>query len=278
MGVREIPSWRARLTRTRTTEDRLRALRSRWRTASIAAGWLFPSDWALTEVDAVCEAAITGGDLAKPLARLGRARADSGASLEETLRDLAAFHAVWSNPSFSTGMVSPNIDAMPASLLKVIALGWADAPGTPPAGCTSEDGLTGLVTPCYLRTRLAEVYREAEAAGREPGTDHVLVFVALDLSKAVGWSRLVAMALVADALRAVFAGGETLASVGPSVVAVLGRRDGLAESLANVRWLVKDKLAVDPNVQPTGPARIWLERLPDTHQAACDLLVRVGRS
>ncbi|MCG8920786.1 GGDEF domain-containing protein, partial [Actinokineospora sp. PR83] len=54
------------------------ALRSRWRAASLAAGWRYPSDWATAEVDAVCRAAAAGADLAAPLAALGRARAHGG--------------------------------------------------------------------------------------------------------------------------------------------------------------------------------------------------------
>src|SRR5690606_5572136 len=38
-----------------------RVLRARWRTASLAAGWRFPSDWGLPEVDAVCAAVLTEG-------------------------------------------------------------------------------------------------------------------------------------------------------------------------------------------------------------------------
>ncbi|NBH05920.1 GGDEF domain-containing protein, partial [Amycolatopsis sp. SID8362] len=48
--------------RTQVERDRsLRALRARWRTASLAAGWRFPSDWALPEVDAVCAAVMAKG-------------------------------------------------------------------------------------------------------------------------------------------------------------------------------------------------------------------------
>ena len=256
-----------------------RALRSRWRTTSLAAGWRFPNDWALSEVDAVCEAAVNEADLTGPLSRLGAARAESGAGLEETLQDLAALHAVLSDTSGVTALVAPRIEATPAKLLTVTALGWAAVVGDQAATCEAEDSLTGLTTPAYLRTRLREVYRDAEVTGRRPGDHHVLLFVSLDLSRTSGWSRLVAMALVADALRTVFAGGETLTAVGRSVVAALTpRTPELAAAAANLRWLTAEKLDVDPHLRPTGPARVWLERLPETHQAACDLLASVARS
>jgi len=36
-------------------------------------------------------------------------------------------------------------------------------------------------------------------------------------------------------------------------------------------------LATDPDAACAGPARVWLERLPDDYAAVCDLLARVGR-
>jgi hypothetical protein len=86
------------------------------------------------------------------------------------------------------------------------------------------------------------------------------------------------MTLLSDALRVVFDSGETLATISPSVAAVLTRRDAaLAQRISNLRVLASDRLAVDPHVRPTGPARVWSERLPATHQDACDLVAALGR-
>lgn len=238
----------------------------------MAAGWAFPADWPLAEVDDVCAAVLNAADTTDPgdaLVRLGRARAEAGAGLSETLMDLAALHAVLTE---GTSMVAPNVDALPARMLRMTALGWADVVSKQAGNCRSEDPLTGLATLAYLRTRLGEVYREASVP------DYLLVLLRLDLTQATGWSRVVAMTLLADAMRVVFDGGETLATVGSGVAAVLTRRDDtLARKVSNLRVLAADALAVDPHVRPTGPAKVWMERLPATHAEACTLLTALGR-
>lgn len=241
----------------------------------MAAGWAYPGDWPLAEVDDVCRAVLGPGDPSAELYRLGGARAEAGAGLAETLLDLAALHAVLAEPPGSSGIVSPNVDAVPARMLRATALGWGDVLSRQAASCAADNPLTGLATAAYLRTRLREVYAEARTAGRQ---DHVLVLVALDLRRASGWSRVVAMTLLADALKEVFDEGETLASIGASVACVLLRRGPhLARAVANLRLLTADRLAVDPNVAPTGPAEVWLEELPDTYEDAASLVSRLGR-
>ncbi|WP_367135272.1 GGDEF domain-containing protein [Saccharothrix sp. HUAS TT1] len=268
MGVREAVS-------QRSGPGGSRALRSRWRTAALAAGWAFPADWPLEEVDDVCRAVLGGGDPSPELYRLGGARAEAGAGLAETLLDLAALHAVLAEPAGSTGIVSPDVDAIPARLLRCTALGWGEVMTKQAANCSADNPLTGLATSAYLRTRLREVYAEARAAGRQ---EHVLVLVALDLTRTSGWSRVVAMTLLADALKEVFDAGETVASIGPSVACVLLRRDHrLPRAVANLRVLTADRLAVDPHVAPTGPARVWLEELPPTCEDAAALVAGYGR-
>ncbi len=248
-----------------------RLLKSRWRTASMAAGWAFPADWPLAEVDDVCAAMLDEADPGDALVRLGRARAEAGAGLGETLLDLAALHAVLTDTSH---VVAANVDALPSRMLRMTALGWADVVTTQAGDCTAEDPLTGLATPAYLRTRLGEVYRETPVAP----LDYALVLLRLDVHRASGWSRVVAMTLISDALRTVFDGGETLATLGPCVAAVLVRRDELlARRVSNLRVLAADRLADDPGVRPVGPAKVWIERLPDTHDEARALLTSLGR-
>jgi GGDEF domain-containing protein len=272
-------SWRGDPTRE------LRALRSRWRTASIASGWRFPADWAIAEVDVVCEAALAGGvagPVADPvtgaLVKLGRARALAGSGLGETLQDVAALHAVLTVPDHADGMVAADPDAMPARLLRVTALAWSDVLIRQLAHSEASDGLTGLANAAYLRARLREVYRASSAAGVETRSRYVLVVVSPDLAHASGWSRLAAMVLLADVLRAVFDGGQTLATVGPNTMVVLAERDDeLSERVASARWVASDRLGVDPTLRAIGPPSVWLEQLPDSHPAACRLVATLGR-
>ncbi|SDF91295.1 hypothetical protein SAMN05216553_104143 [Lentzea fradiae] len=248
-----------------------RLLKSRWRTASLAAGWAFPADWPLAEVDDVCAAMLEDADPAEALVRLGRARAEAGAGLAETLMDLAALHAVLADGS---RIVSPCVDALPSWMLRLTSLGWADVVTKQAGDRTAEDPLTGLATAAYLRTRLGEVYRESPVVS----LDYALVLLRLEIHRAKGWSRVVAMTLAADALRTVFDGGETLATLGPCVAAVLVRRDEqLSRRVSNLRVLTADRLADDPNVRPAGPAKVWVEELPDTAVEARALLNSLGR-
>src|SRR5688572_18023346 len=166
-----------------------RLLKSRWRTATMAAGWAFPADWPLAEVDDVCAAMLDDADPGDALVRLGRARAEAGAGLSETLMDLAALHAVLTDASH---IVSPNVDALPSRMLRMTALGWADVVTKQAGECAAEDPLTGLATAAYLRTRLGEIYRETPVAP----LGYALVLLRLDVHRASGWSRVVAMTLV----------------------------------------------------------------------------------
>jgi hypothetical protein len=248
-------------------------LRARWRTASIAAGWRYPSDWALPEVDAVCASALVKADLSDPLAELGRARAVSGAGLDETLMDVAALHAVLSDPR----LLAANPDAVPARLLRMTALAWADVSTLEIARNEVKESLTGLSTSAYLRTRLGEIYRQASRAGEPVG--HVLLTVAIDLAAVIGWSRLMAMVLAADVLRQVFDGGESLALLGPSVAVVLTERDAeLAIRSDQAERMLAQRLSVDPQLHTLGPIDLRLYRLPATYEQACALVESLGRS
>lgn len=275
MGTREVSPRRWHDHRG----EALRALRTRWRTASLAAGWPFPNDWPLAEIDDVCHAVLDGAELAPALRHLGRARAERGAGLGETLCDLAALHAVVNGPGASDGIVSPDPDATPARLIRVTALAWADVVLDQLAHTEVSDGLTGLSSPAYLRARLREVYREAEAQDVPVSDKYVLVLLAPDVSRTSGWSRLAAMVLLADSLRAVYNGGQTLAAIGPATLAVLAERDGrCAARLAELRWSAAARLSVDPTLAEIGPPPVWLEQLPATHEAACRLLVELARN
>ncbi|GHG44568.1 MULTISPECIES: GGDEF domain-containing protein [Amycolatopsis] len=258
----------------------LRALRARWRTASLAAGWRFPSDWALPEVDAVCAAVMAKGRVEAAetaLAGLARARAAAGAGLAETLADLAALHAVLGHGG--DGFVSPDVDATPARLLRTTALAWADVATDQLVHTEVTDPLTGLPTAAYLRTRLAEVYRAAEARERPAAEDHVLLVVSLDLAAVAGFARLTGMILVADALRTVFDSGQSVASLGPSVVAALVPKDErVASHGVALRRALHERLSVDAQLADVGKPRVSAVRLPATHELACDLLAQLARA
>lgn len=258
-------------------------LRENWRRATLTAGWPFPSDWGVPAVDAVCEAAAEGRDPSQALSWLGRARAQSGAGLGETLHDVAALYGVVrsgvGDPAGPTPVVEPpTIDAVPTRLVRAAALGWADVAAGEVASAQVVDELTGLVTVGYLRTRLGEVYRCAKVAGHRATDSHVLVLLAVDLTRTGGWTRLVPMLMVAEAMRTVFDGGQSLALIGPSVAAALCRRDDqLPLRTKRLRRLATELLSVDPDTACACPVRVWLEGLPPGYSGVCDLLAHLGR-
>jgi hypothetical protein len=253
-------------------------LRSRWRTASIAAGWRFPSDWGVPEVDAVCLSAVRRGDLTGALSNLGRARAQAGAGLDETLTDLAALHAVLTT-GVHDGLIAADPDATPTRLVRSAALAWAEASFGDLRSAEATDNLTNMTTLAYLRTRLGEVYRQATRLGIPAAETHALLVVTLDLSAVTGWSRLMAMVLVADALREIFDGGESIALLGPSVAAVLSERDpAFGDRALSAGWLITERLKVDPQLAPSGSPVLRLERLPATNEEARDLLQSISRA
>jgi hypothetical protein len=247
-------------------------LRARWRRASLASGWPFPSDWALPEVDGVCETVVGDGVLLPPLRALAAARARADSGLAETLGDLAALHAVLTCPDAgngTSGLIGVDPDAPPTSLVRPVALAWADVAVGGGAGAPVSDGLTGLATHSYLRMRLDEVYREG-------GGMPVLATFRLDLSLAGGWSRLVSAVLLADALRSIFDTGETLASLGPSVSAVLARNgDALATRAGLAARLTADRLRADPHLRDIRGPEVGLHTLPATYAEACTVLARL---
>jgi hypothetical protein len=248
----------------KTAQGRRRALWARWRTASLAAGWPFPSDWASDAVDAVCAAVVAGEDLADPLAELGASRAEAGVGLAGTLQDLAALHAVATGEH--DGLVSADPDEVPSAMVRSTALGWSDVAARLSVGREVEDPLTGLTTASYLRTRLHEVYRAASAA------EHVLVKFSLGAT-ADGYSPMMAMVLIADVLRMVFDGGETTSLLRSATAVVLAPRDRLLPARClQARWMIQQRLAADPVLDGCGPVHFQEEPLPANHDQACTLL------
>jgi hypothetical protein len=179
----------------------LATLLDTWRLHSLANGWHAADDWHNQAVDAVAEAVLPGAPaahLARACGALGRARARAGAGVTETIADLAALYAVLDRGH------------PPLPLVSSIAEGWAEEGLARHVRGRCEDPLTGLTTMAYLRTRLTEVYREADQLGRSPVRTHRLVVVS-PARRPDRWRRLAADILLGHDLRAVFPGGDTLA-------------------------------------------------------------------
>jgi hypothetical protein len=239
------------------------ALRDAWRTAALRAGWSRPRDWWTPEVNAVAEALARGGDAINPCAELGRARAAAGVGIRESLDDLCALYSELpaGNP--------------PLGMVRALTEAWVEEAVAVVRTATCEDPLSGLASGAYLRTRLAELFREADRAGGGAGDRHVLLVVGIAGTPATGavagWEGLLLRLELGDCLRSVFSGGETLAWVGPAAVVGLVRREvGLPRMVEALRRRITEF----PGLTGT---RVWLDGLPATLPAAYDALDRLGR-
>jgi len=188
-----------------------------------------PDDWeseAVGEVLAACRnralargdaglAAVGATALAAACAGLGRSRARAGVGIAETIDDLVALFAVLGGDG---GQSAGALAGSGGERVSVLSSQFARG------GC--EDPLSGMATLPYLRTRLAEVYREAEQRGTSPAETHRLLVVGLP-RRPDPWRRLALPILVGRDLRAAFPGGETLALAkpGPAIALVPARRD-----------------------------------------------------
>jgi hypothetical protein len=229
------------------------ALCDAWRRGSLANGWLATDDWDGEAAHAVGVAACgDGGALTLACVRLGRSRAKAGIGIAETIGDLGALFEVLDGPG------QPN-SGPPLTLVCSVAEGWAEEGMAQLSRGGCEDPLSGLATVPYLRTRLAEVYREAGQRGRSPASTHRLLVVSLP-RRPDPWDRMALAILVGHDLRTAFPGGETLC---------LARRNGLTGSGPAIA-LVRERADLPMRyaklrrrIQDTFGAQIQMTRLPD---------------
>jgi len=221
-----------------TADTGLAGLRDAWRRRSLASGWLSGDDWDSREVDEVLAAcrnrapapgeaglAVVGdAALTTAWAGLGRSRARAGVGIAETIDDLAALFAV-----LGTGPGGDQAGEPPLHLVCAVAEGWAEESLDQLAQGGCEDPLSGLATLPYLRTRLAEVYREAGQADASPAETHRLLVVGLPY-RPDPWRRMALAILIGHDLRTAFPGGETLSiashyGTGPAIALVRAHGD-----------------------------------------------------
>ncbi|MGH3716720.1 MAG: hypothetical protein ACRDT4_25165 [Micromonosporaceae bacterium] len=252
--------------RTRHPLTPAQQLRRQWRATSLRDGWTRPDDWWAPEVDAMTTAVLAAFGAPSPyaVAELGRARAEAGVGLPETLDDLYALYRL-----LPEGVPPPDV-------LRRLAEAWVEAGMASSRTTTCEDPLSGLTSAAYLRTRLAEVYREAERSGRALRGSHALVVVrchppSLSAERpatgpAQNWNWMVHRLLLGDVLRSAFSGGETFAALSTAVtVGLVVRDDALPLMLRGLGHQLR-------RYEPTSRARIWIEGLPVALPAAYQLM------
>lgn len=215
-----------------------------------------------TGFEAVGEALVSGECPAAASAVAGRTLACDGASLGEALSGLRATYA-------ALGGAAPDFGTTEA-----LCIAWSEAMLEFLHDVSCEDPLTGLASVAHLRTRLSEVYREAERRGESLRLTSALVVVDVTTpgpASAAPFARALRLAAVADALRSVFCGEESLARVGQDrVVALVRRGPDLPEVVSDLRMMLRD-LDVAPH------ARVWIEGLPGDPDLGVRLLSELCR-
>lgn len=213
--------------------------------------------------DAVAEALVADRPPVAACGVVGRDLASDGVSLGEALSGLGATYA-------AVGAGPPAFAATEA-----LAVAWSEATLDFLHDVTCEDPLTGLASAPHLRTRLTEVYRGADLVGTSLRTSHALVVVDVPrrtggLLEAPAFGRALGLAAVAEVLREVFQGDETVARLGSDrVAALVPRTPTLGESVTRVR------AALERLPLPSSPG-VWIEGLPGQPELGIRLLAELA--
>lgn len=215
--------------------------------------------------EAVGEALASAADTRPACAVVGRDVARDGAALGEALAGLRTtfLDVLGMEPDFAS--------------VEALSVAWSEATLEFLHGVSCEDPLTGLASRAHLRAKLDEVYREADQVGEKVPLTHAVVLVELSAAGHPGadehrFTRAMQLVKVTETVRAVFAGGETIARLRADRAAVVvRRRPELGASVGMLRELLSgtERGATD--------VRLWIEGLPQSVAAARTLLDELAR-
>lgn len=215
--------------------------------------------------EVVGEALASATDTTGACAVVGRDVARDGADLGEALSGLrTTFEVVLGvEPDFAS--------------VEALSTAWSDATLEYLHQISCEDPLTGLASLAHVRSRLDELYREADQTDTPVMSSHALVIVEMCAIWPSGaaehqFTRTLRMVQLAEAMRTVFPGGETLGRLGLNrAVAVVPRHADLGAFVATLRDHVND-LDLGANL-----GRVWIEGLPPSSGSAARLLDDLAR-
>lgn len=218
-----------------------------------------------TRFEAVAEALVAETDVTGSCEVVGRDLAEDGAALSEALESLRTTY----------DMVLGSVPTFEAT--QALSVAWSDATLEYLHDLSCEDPLTGLASLAHIRTRLDELYRDAEITDAAVSSSHALVIVELSFGEPTDGSghrftRAMRLVQVAEALRGVYSGGQTLGRLGlERAVAVVPRTPDLGLSVATLR-----EFLADLDLGPTD-LRVWIEGLPTSAFSATLLLDELAR-
>ncbi len=217
------------------------------------------------QFEAVGEALASNVDVTAACSVVGRDVARDGASLGEALSGLRATYelVVGTAPAFEAA--------------EALSVAWSDVALEYLHDLSCVDPLTGLASLAHVRSRLDEIYREAELTDVPVSRSHALVVVELCFRRPVGvpghhFTRALRLVQVTEAMRAVYSGGETLARLGLDRAGVLvSRTADLGVSVGVLREYLSGLDLGEVDV------RVWIEGLPAGTESATRLLDDLAR-
>lgn len=215
--------------------------------------------------EAVGEVLVSGGDVAAACSVVGRDVARDGAALGEALSGLRTTYRL-------TLGREPDFGAAEA-----LSVAWSEATLEYLHDLSCEDPMTGLTSLAHVRTRLAELYRDAELTDVPLRDSHGLVVVELvhrrrDAFADHHFTRALRMVQVAEAARSVYSGGQTIGRLGLDRAVTLVERDAdIGHAVGLLREFLADLDLGDADV------RVWIEGLPSSADSATRLLDELAR-
>jgi len=215
--------------------------------------------------EAVAEALHGAADVRAACSVVGRDVAKDGAALGEALSALrSTYRLVLGSP--------PTFEATEA-----LSVAWSEATLEYLHDLSCEDPLTGLASLAHVRTRLAEIYRDAEITDVAVPGSHALVIVELCFREPTAvpghhFTRALRLVQVTEAVRAVYSGGQTVGRLGQDrAVALVHRSVDLGTQVALLRDFLSDLDLGGAEV------RVWIEGLPSGTESASRLLDDLAR-
>ncbi|HET7387697.1 MAG TPA: hypothetical protein VFJ19_13650 [Nocardioidaceae bacterium] len=209
--------------------------------------------------------AANGAEVCAACAVVGRDVARDGAALGEALSGLHATYALilGTEPEYAA--------------IESLAVAWSEATLEYLHDLSCEDPLTGLASLAHVRTRLSEIYRDAELSDESVQTSHGLVIIELcDETPGSGpehhFTRALRLVQVTEVVRSVYSGGQTVGRLGLDRAVVVVRREpdlGMSVSLLRDFLADLDLGAAD--------VRVWIEGLPASADSATRLLDELAR-
>jgi hypothetical protein len=160
---------------------------------------------------------------------------------------------------------------------EALSVAWSDATLEYLHQLSCEDPLTGLASLAHLRTRLDEIYRDAEITDVGVAGSHALVIVELCFREPTGvpghhFTRALRLVQVTQAMRAVYSGGQTIGRLGlDRAGALVNRTVDLGISVALLREFLSDLDLGGAEL------RVWIEGLPGSAESGTRLLDDLAR-